>query len=65
METTWVSFGFLEHQCNLLGHSTYFLECGFTFEDCCVQIWMVEILPHGLSAKQAEFQNIIITKCLL
>ena len=25
---------FLEHQCNLLGHSTYFLECGFTFEDC-------------------------------
>jgi hypothetical protein len=26
--------GFLEYQCNLLGHSTYFLECGLSFNKC-------------------------------
>ena len=30
---------------------------GLPLRIVCVQIWMVEILPHGLSAKQAEFQK--------
>lgn len=25
---------FLEYQCNLLGHSTFFLECGFALDEC-------------------------------
>ena len=39
--------GFLEYQCNLLGHSTYFLECGLSFNKCvCSKLnHRVGILP--------------------
>ena len=30
--------GFLEYQCNLLGHSTYFLECNGSFDKCSAKL---------------------------
>ena len=39
--------GFLEHQCNLLGYSSYFLECGISFDTCvCSKLgYSAKIIP--------------------